>query len=89
MKIASPSDFAGTSTRGTSVPISRKSFGALSSTSAGGVNAAAASASSPKEALRPEPPWRTSPRSTVISLASTPQAVAAAATSIARAVAPA
>jgi hypothetical protein len=66
----------------------RKSFGSLSVTLAGTASAAAASASSPNVALRLLAAWLTTPSRTVISAAGTFQRLAAADTSMARAVAP-
>jgi len=86
---AVPSVFAPESIRGRRRPISFQSFGSFSVTSAGGVNVAAFTASSPKVARRRDPPSDTTPRSTVIFVAGTPHSSAAAATSIARATAPA
>ncbi|MNN69007.1 hypothetical protein D3C81_1847570 [compost metagenome] len=70
-------------------PIRVKSFGDLSFTSSGTGCRAAASASSPKPALRPEAAWLTTPLLTEISCADTFHCSAAAATSMARALAPA
>ncbi|MNE71843.1 hypothetical protein D3C80_1677460 [compost metagenome] len=72
-----------------SLPIRVKSLGALSTSSAGTFWRDAASANSPNPALRPEPAWLTTPLLTVISPAGTFHCSAAAATSIARAPAPA
>jgi len=77
------------STRGALRPISLKSRGSLRATLAGGVCRAAAGASSPKVARRPLAACVSTPRSTVIPPAGTCHACAAAATSMARAVAPA
>ena len=85
-----PVDFARASSRGSfSLPTILKSVGFLRGTFAGTGSFAAAPASSPRVALRPVPACDTTPSLTVMSVAGTPQRAAAAATSIARAVAPA
>jgi hypothetical protein len=87
-----PVDLAFESRRGSffaSTPISRKLPGSLSFTSCGTLSRAAAPASSPKLACFPCPACASTPSVTVISPAGTFQALAAAATSMARAVAPA
>ncbi len=85
---ALPLVFARLSWRGTRLPINLNCFESLSFTSAGTGIAAAFSASSPKLAFRP-PLCETTPFATLISAAGTCQVSAAAATSMARAVAPA
>jgi hypothetical protein len=86
---AVPLLFAGTSTRGSFWPISLKSLGSFRVTLAASGCAAALPASSPKLACRREAAWLSTPRSTTISAAGTFHSAAAAATSMARAVAPA
>jgi hypothetical protein len=86
---ASPVDFSGESSLGTALPIKVNCCGSLSFTSFGGVILAACSASSPNVACLVDALWRTTPLRTLISCAGTPHSCAAAATSIARAVAPA
>ncbi len=86
---AEPSVLALLSTRGVRLPISLKSFGSFSVTCAGGASVAAFGPSSPNVARRPDREWETTPLSTVISEAGTFHSLAAASTSIARAVAPA
>ncbi len=88
VNIAVPLDFARESLRGARWPISVKFFGSLSLTSVGTGIAAAALASSPKLAFLPEACVRT-PALTVMLSGGTFQRLAAAATSIARAAAPA
>ena len=86
---AAPVVLAGMSRRGTGVPMSLKSLGALSATSVGGVNALAAWASAPNVAWRWLAAWLTRPLATVQVPGATPHWLAAAWTSIARAEAPA
>ncbi len=87
VKTALPFVLAFESLRGTSLPISLKSFGSFNFTSAGTGIAAAFCASCPKLALCSR--CATTPRSTVIASAGTFHSFAAAATSIERAAAPA
>ena len=90
VKVALPVTLAGMSRRGTSsFPMRRKADASLSVTFAGTGSFAASATSSPKRADLPEPVWLTTPLATVMSPAGTPQRAAAAATSIARAAAPA
>src|SRR5690348_17066397 len=78
----------GVSRRGTRVPISVQRSGVLSVTSAGTASAAASEARAPKRDDLPEG-CETTPLATAISPAGTCQDLAAAATSMARAAAPA
>jgi hypothetical protein len=89
VKIALPFVFDTLSTRGAARPISVKSFGSFSVTSAGTGCLPAASASSPKPAFFPLAACDTTPAFTVIWPAGTFHCAAAAPTSMARAVAPA
>src|SRR6266480_426058 len=85
-----PVDLARASSRGSfSLPTMLKAAGSLRLTCVGTGSFAALPASSPKVALRPAPVCDTTPWLTLISLAGTAHALAAAATSMARAVAPA
>ncbi len=84
---AVPFDLARASLRGAFLPISVKFFGSLSGTFSGTGIAAAAAASWPKLALRA--PALSTPSLTVMLCGDTFHCLAAAATSIARAVAPA
>ena len=77
------------SLRLTRLPISRKSFGSFSFGSAGTGSFAAAAASSPKVARRPDLAWLTTPSRTLISAGDTCHFFAAAPTSMARPAAPA
>ncbi len=86
---AEPSVLAFPSTRGTRLPTSLNSFGSFNVTCVGGVSVAAFDPSSPNVARRPDREWVTTPLSTPISEDGTPHSLAAASTSIARAVAPA
>ena len=88
VKSAVPLLFARLSVRGTCLPMNTKSFGSLSLTVAGSGCFAAASASSPKVARLPDA-CETTPLRTAIEAAGTFHRSAAAATSIARAAAPA
>jgi hypothetical protein len=89
VKVCWPVVFAGLSRRRRSaLPISVQAPASFNVTSAGGVSFAAASASSPKVAFLPLA-WLTTPLETVISPAGTFHCLAAAETSITRAVAPA
>jgi hypothetical protein len=87
-KRALPSILAGVSSRCWGRPMSWYCDGDLSGTSEGSDCFAASAASSPKPAERPDA-WDTTPEATVHSAAGTLQRAAAAATSIARALAPA
>jgi len=89
VNIARPVVLATLSLRGACLPMRVKSFGSFSVTVAGSGRAAAASASSPKPAVRPLGAWLTTPAMMVIDSAATFQRPAAASTSMARAVAPA
>jgi hypothetical protein len=82
---ADPSVLARPSTRSSGLPTSFQSLGSFSGTCAGGVSAFAFGTSSPNVARRPDGACETTPRSTVISDAGTPQSLAAASTSMARA----
>ncbi|MDT4864515.1 hypothetical protein FQZ97_992790 [compost metagenome] len=84
-----PLTLAAESLRGSGWPISLKSLGSLSLTCCGTGCSAAALASSPKLACLPEAACLSTPSATAISCADTRQRWAAAATSMARAVAPA
>ena len=85
-----PLDLARASSRVSfSLPTILKAAGSLRVTCVGRGSLAALPASSPKVALRPVPVCDTTPWLTLISLAGTAHALAAAATSMARAVAPA
>ncbi len=85
-----PVDFARASSRGSfSLPTILNAEGSLSLTSLGTGCLAALPASSPKVAFLPAPACATTPSLTVISPAATFHCLAAAATSMARAVAPA
>ncbi len=86
---AVPRDFASTSRRLGEVPIRKKRPGSLSGTCLGTGIVPASTASSPYDRLRFEPAWCTAPSLVVHSDAGTFQRLAAAATSIARAAAPA
>ena len=87
-KPALPVALARASRRGRGWPMSLNCAGVFRVTAPGSGSLAAASASSPKPALRPEG-WSTRPASTRSSATGTPHCAAAAATSIARADAPA
>ena len=87
VNIAVPFTLAGTSILGTRVPISVNCDGSFNATPVGTSSLPAASASSPKAALLPDA-WLTTPLLTVISAAGTLHCLAAAATSMALAVAP-
>jgi hypothetical protein len=76
------------SRRGTDLPISFHSFGSLSTTSAGGVSLAAASATLPYVVVRPVGLWVITLLAALHSAAGTFQPSAAAWTSMMRAVAP-
>ncbi|MCY1367471.1 hypothetical protein D9M68_762480 [compost metagenome] len=90
VKVALPSVLSALSLRDRrSWPISVKSSGDLSLTSFGSGWRAAASANSPKPACLPDAAWLTTPLLTLISAAGTCHCSAAAATSMARALAPA
>ena len=89
MKIAEPSTFDGVSSRWRSLPISVNFAGSFRTGSWGAGIVAARSANSPKPLSLPEAAWAIRPFATVISPGGTSQDLAAAATSIARAVAPA
>ena len=89
VKVAVPCDLSWESRRGRRVPISLKSLGSFKVTSAGASSFAARRAKSPKRPLLPLAAWARTPLSTAISPAGTCQASAAAATSMARAMAPA
>ena len=88
VNIAVPFDFAAASTRGARLPMNTYFDGSFGVTLDGAGIAAASCASSPKFALRPDE-CDTTPAATVTVSACTFQRLAAAATSIARAVAPA
>ena len=86
---AVPLVFGGTSTRGSFDPIRVKSLRSFNGALSGAGTLAACVARAPNEASRLLAPWRTTPRSIVISLAGAPHCAAAAAISIARPMAPA
>jgi hypothetical protein len=89
VKIALPLVLSGESLRGARLPMSLKSLGSLSRTSAGTPSRAAAFASWPKLAWRLEAECITAPSLTLTSSSGTFHCFAAAATSMARAEAPA
>jgi hypothetical protein len=86
---ARPTTFSGVSSRGTLVPMKRKSLGSLRRGSSGIGRRAAASASAPYSSRRLVGTCKTAPFSARQADGSIPQRAAAAATNISRAVAPA
>jgi hypothetical protein len=88
-KTVRPVVLSAESTRGTRVPMRVHSFGSLRRTLAGTGRRAAASASSPKRAERPDAVCVTTPLATAMAAGGTPQRSAAASTSICRMAAPA